>query len=185
MKSFQTVDAIPDAAYSVICADPPWTISSARKHYRTMCAAQIMALPVKRIAKRDAILMLWAPWAMLPEAMSVMEHWGFSYKTMGFVWVKPEFELGLGNYTRLSSEACLLGRRGKGVRVKSHSVRQVLQAVRGPHSRKPVAFLDRIACLFGDVPRIELFGRGPPKEGWDIHGDQTYTARDVMGGVAA
>ena len=183
MKSYTSLAQIPAGRFRVICADPPWAVSTARKHYATMPAKMIAALDVERIAQDNAMLFLWAPWNMVKDAIGIMGKWGFEYKTMGFVWVKPEFELGLGNYTRLGSEACLLGRRGKGCPVKRHDVRQVLQQPRGQHSRKPLAFLDRIDRLFGDVPRIELFGRGPPKMGWDIHGDQTYTQKQIAGGI--
>lgn len=180
MNAYKTMKQIPANRYAIICADPPWSVSSARKHYKTMSPKKIAALPVERIAQKDAMLFLWSTCNMVKHAIQIGEGWGFELKTIGFAWIKPEKELGLGNYTRLGMEPCLLFRRGRGLPVIMHDVRQVLLQERGPHSKKPADFLIRMARMHGDVPRIELFGRGAPAVGWDIHGDQTYTNKQMV-----
>lgn len=31
---------------------------------------------------------MWATYPRLPDALAVVEAWGFAYKTVGFTWVK-------------------------------------------------------------------------------------------------
>ena len=79
--------------------------------------------------------------------------------------------MGNGSYTRSNSEICLIGKRGKLER-KSASVRSVVFAPIGEHSAKPPVIRKSIVELYGDVPKVELFGRGKAEDGWDIWGDQ-------------
>lgn len=182
---------IPDHRFKVLYADPPWSYNDkkprggAEHHYRTMNTGELAALSVNGrhvsdLASPDCALFLWATWPLLPDAISVIEGWGFEYKTCAFTWVKttktgdPFF--GLGRYTRGNTEVCLLGTRGKVARA-SASVRQVMIdeqtvfAQRGRHSAKPPEIRDRIVQLLGDVPRIELFAR-ERVQGWEAWGDQ-------------
>jgi N6-adenosine-specific RNA methylase IME4 len=175
---------VPDKKYNIIYADPPWQYKvyakkgkgrSAENHYHTMSIEEIRSLPVKRIAADDCILFLWVTFPCLPEGLSVMENWGFSYKTCGFNWVKRNrkadtFFLGLGFWTRSNSEICLLGTKGKPKRV-SKAVPQICDARIMEHSRKPDEIRSRIVNLCGDIPRIELFAR-QRMEGWDCLGDE-------------
>lgn len=86
-----------DKKYSIIYADPPWqyfTYSkkgqgrSAESHYPTMPKAEIQKLPVPRISAKDSVLFLWATAPCLIEAFELIEAWGFTYKTVGFTWIK-------------------------------------------------------------------------------------------------
>ena len=83
--------------YKVIYADPPWQYRvyskkgrgrSAENHYHTMNIDDIRSLPVADIADDDCVLFLWITFPCLKEGISVMESWGFTYKTCGFNWVK-------------------------------------------------------------------------------------------------
>lgn len=178
--------------YTVIYADPPWSYRDRRDkpavyggnprprmqggaaaHYPTMALDDIKSLPVPEIAADDAVLFLWATAPLLPEAIEVMQAWGFEYKTVGFVWVKTNRRsgtpfLGMGHWTRANAEFCLLGVRGKPKRVDA-TVRSVVIAPVREHSRKPDEVRERIERLMGDVPRIELFARERPA-GWDVWG---------------
>lgn len=78
--------------------------------------------------------------------------------------------MGNGSYTRSNPEICLIGTRGKLPR-KSAGVRSVVFAPISDHSKKPQEVRDRISELYGDVSKVELFGRGKAAEGWDIWGD--------------
>ena len=92
------MDAAPQAdQYRVIYADPPWRFAtysdkgkgrSAEAHYDCLTIDQIKAIPVGRWAADDAVLLLWATDPLLPRALEVIEAWGFTYKTVGFYWVK-------------------------------------------------------------------------------------------------
>ena len=48
----------------------------------------IKALPVSTIAAKDCSLFLWITFPCMREAFSVIDAWGFTYKTVAFVWVK-------------------------------------------------------------------------------------------------
>lgn len=84
----------PAKKYGIIYADPPWSYNdkgcsgACEKHYRTMKLSDICALPVADIAADDCTLFLWATYPMLPEALKVIEAWGFRYKGIAFQWVK-------------------------------------------------------------------------------------------------
>lgn len=170
--------------YKIIYADPPWQYRvyskkgksrSAENHYHTMNIDDIRSLPVGEIADDDCVLFLWITFPCLKEGISVMESWGFTYKTCGFNWVKRNkkkdtYFMGLGFWTRSNSEVCLIGIKGHPKRV-SKAVPQVCDARVMEHSRKPSEIRDRIVELCGDVPRIELFARETVK-GWDCLGDE-------------
>lgn len=180
--------------YKIIYADPPWQYRvyskkgkgrSAENHYHTMNIDDIRLLPVGEIADDDCVLFLWITFPCLKEGISVMESWGFTYKTCGFNWVKKNkkkdtYFMGLGFWTRSNSEVCLIGTKGHPKRV-SKAVPQVCDARVMEHSRKPSEVRERIVELCGDVPRIELFARETVK-GWDCFGDEIDGAdiRDAL-----
>ena len=168
-------------AYEVIYADPPWQYQdrncngSAEQHYRTMPLDAIKALPVSQIAADDAVLLMWATWPLMPEAMELITAWGFKYKTIGFNWIKRNrsdcgFFFGLGRWTRGNAEPCLLATRGKPKRV-GNAVSQLIFEPIGRHSAKPPVVRDRICELLGDKKRIELFARNRTP-GWDVWGNE-------------
>ena len=78
--------------YAVILADPPWAYRNAgcrgcaANQYPTMGVDDICALPVADLAANDCVLLLWATWPQLSEAMRVIVACGFRYVT-GFPWV--------------------------------------------------------------------------------------------------
>lgn len=184
---------LPPGPFSVLYADPPWAYHTrshrgqgkgAAQHYATMPAEDIRALPVRDIAADDAVLFLWVVQPQLPEALALIEAWGFTYKTVAFYWIKTsgrqerlfygaeDARLGLGYHTRSSAEQCWLATRGKGYKRQSASVRQVVHAPLREHSRKPDEIATSIEQLTGDVPRIELFAR-TKRPGWSVWGNET------------
>jgi len=138
---------------------------------------QIMALPVEQCAAPTAHLYLWCPNALLPEGLSVMDAWGFSYKS-NIIWHKVRKDggsdgRGVGFYFRNVTEMLLFGVRGKNSRTLTPGRRQVnlLATRKREHSRKPDEQYDIIeACSPG--PYLELFARGARK-GWMVWGDQS------------
>ena len=124
--------------YSIIYADPPWAYRtyskkgqgrSAESHYPTMCIEDIKALPVGELAAKDCALFLWITFPCLCEALEVLTAWGFSYKTVAFVWVKQnrrndDLFTGMGYWTRANAEICILATKGHPKRVDA-GVRQV------------------------------------------------------------
>ena len=170
--------------YSIIYADPPWqyrTYSkkgqgrSAESHYPTMSIEDLKALPVSQLADKDCALFLWITFPCLQEALELIQAWGFSYKTVAFVWVKQNRKAdslfwGMGYWTRANAELCILATKGHPRRANS-GVHQVVLSHIEQHSKKPGEVRDRIVRLMGDLPRIDLFARQSP-EAWDVWGTE-------------
>lgn len=132
-------------------------------------------MDTKDIAAKDCVLFLWATHPKLPDALEVMQGWGFEFKTVAFTWVKKNpsgvgLHFGLGYWTRQNAEIVLLGTRGKPKRV-DNSVFSVVVSPRGRHSAKPNIVRERIVDLMGPLPRIELFAR-EGADGWDCMGNE-------------
>ncbi|EKC62345.1 adenine-specific DNA methyltransferase, partial [human gut metagenome] len=53
-----------------------------------MSIEELCALPVADLAAPDSALFLWATFPQLPEALRLIEAWGFTYKSVAFVWLK-------------------------------------------------------------------------------------------------
>lgn len=141
-----------------------------------MTKADILALPVAKLAADRAHLYLWVPNAMLVEGIEVLERWGFAYKT-NLVWHKVRKDggpdgRGVGFYFRNTTELILFGVRGKNIRTLPPGRRQVniIRSQKREHSRKPDQLYEIIeSCSEG--PFIELFARGSRK-GWTAWGHQ-------------
>lgn len=184
------------SGYQIILADPPWRYSFSRSKsrsieakYPTMSTAEICALDVQSIAAEDCVLFMWATAPKLPDAMRVMDAWGFEYITFD-VWVKmppdkhrdqlifdesmrpaESRRMGMGFWYRNRHEAMLVARCGK---VKPPTTDRRLESVFfdniAAHSAKPAVARARIQHMLPDLTkRIELFARqGTP--GWDTWG---------------
>ena len=175
--------------YQVIYADPPWDYQqcrlsgSAKKHYPTMRIEELCALPVAEIADRDCALFLWATFPQLPEALRLIQAWGFVYKTVAFVWLKQNRKAltwfyGLGFWTRSNAEICLLATKGHPKR-QSAGIHQLVISPVEQHSKKPDEVREKIAALMGDVPRIELFAR-QQTPGWDVWGNEVENSTALL-----
>jgi site-specific DNA-methyltransferase (adenine-specific) len=179
--------------YSLVLADPPYGYNArnnantrygggAMAHYPTMPADAICALPVRDITAGDCALILWATFPKLPEALRVMDAWGFRYATVAFNWFKTAKNgapcFGVGYYTKSNTEIALLGIRGK-MKPASNFISQVVVSERERHSRKPGIVRDKIVELFGDLPRIELFAR-EEAPGWDAWGNEVPGDADIF-----
>jgi N6-adenosine-specific RNA methylase IME4 len=172
--------------FATVLADPPWRFTNrtgkmAPEHrrlsrYETMTLEDIRALPVAALAAETAHLYLWTPNALLPDALRVMEAWGFTYKS-NIIWHKIRKDggsdgRGVGFYFRNVTEMVLFGVRGKNARTQAAGRRQVnmVQTRKREHSRKPDELYDLIeACSPG--PYLELFARGE-RGNWAVWGNQ-------------
>jgi len=166
-----------DKKYQIIYADPPWHYrnvktggsmnSGASAKYPVLNMADIMALPVPRISDKSSVLFLWATTPLLPDCLSVLQAWGYRYKTA--IYWRKIMSLGMGFWFRGQVEVCLMGTRGK---VKAFRIQQpnFIQSKAREHSRKP----DEVYSLIEQTnlqPRVELFARRQV-EGWDCWGNE-------------
>jgi len=168
----------PDGIYRIVYADPPWQYEnsgmrhSAAQHYETMPVSAICDMPVNDLAADDAVLFLWATSPLLPEALRVIEAWGFQYKA-SFVWDKarPNY----GNYNAVRHEFLLVAVKGNCVPEIDERLPSIVCLERtGRHSEKPVEFRQMIDRLYPHGPRIELFAR-EKHEGWQAWGNELTT----------
>jgi len=176
-----------DKKYNIIYADPPWSYKvwskksmgrTAESHYKTMSKEDLqgMANVISQISDNNAVLFLWVTAPCLIEGMKLIEKWGFTYKTIGFTWIKQNkiadsLFWGMGHYTRANAELCLLAMKGKPLPRIRRNIHSVILSRIEEHSKKPDETRERIVALFGDLPRIELFAR-QHVDGWDCWGDE-------------
>jgi len=179
--------ALPKKKYGVIYADPEWRFEpwsretgmdrAADNFYPTSPIDVIKARDVASIAADDCALFLWATQPMLPQALDVMETWGFSYKSH-FVWAKDR--ISTGYWSRNKHELLLLGTRGKiPCPAAGQQWDSLMEAPRRGHSEKPEIFAELIENYFPNLPKIELNRRGPPRRGWDCWGLEAETKAAV------
>lgn len=170
-------------SYDVIMADPPWSFENwsalgeeknAKAQYDCMSTADICALPVNQLARGNCWLFLWGTFPMLPDALRVMSAWGFRY-TAGGAWVKRgktgKLAMGTGYVLRSASEIFLLGKIGR-PHTLNRSTRNVIEAPRRGHSRKPDEAYALCETLFPATRRADLFSR-QSRPGWDSWGDES------------
>ena len=166
--------------HQLTLCDPPWRFKTfdgksavptqADDPYETMSIDDLMAMNVMGVVSKNSLLVMWTVGSHLEQAIKLGRAWGFSYVTDLFYWVKPQ--IGMGYHTRKMVEPCLLFKRGKGLPVLSHSVRQAIHAPRRQHSRKPDEQYDRLDALYGtDIRRLELFAR-QQRAGWMSWGNE-------------
>lgn len=169
--------------YKTILADPPWKTNqtgrnsnrSAEHHYDLMSLEHIKAMPVADLCEDNSHLYLWCPNGLIPEALEVINAWGFIFRSPIY-WIKPR--LGLGNYIRNASETCLFATRGKAP-VKFHAQPNWFFAAQQEHSHKPeeqFAIIERLS----DGPYLELFARRR-QPGWDAWGNEVSSDRKIPG----
>jgi len=174
--------SLPDDKYSVIYADPPWKYTSGDQHtdttqetvigshYQSMTISELCDLPVVDLATDNAVLFLWVTSPLLDESFSIIDAWGFEYKT-SIVWDKVKHNV--GNYVSVRHEFLLICTRGSFTptmeALKLEDSVQVIE--RTKHSEKPEEFRSIIETLYPGEKYIELFAR-KQAPGWDSWGDE-------------
>lgn len=165
-----------ETQYPVILADPPWEyerpVSGSRNienHYPVMTLDDIRALPVLKLATKDAILFMWATAPKLAESMMVMEAWGFKYRSCA-VWDKQI--IGMGYWFRQQTELLLVGIHGNMPSpAPSRRASSLISTRRLSHSCKPDEVYSIIENMYPGLPKVELFCR-TPRPGWAVFGNQ-------------
>jgi N6-adenosine-specific RNA methylase IME4 len=166
---------LPAGSFDLIYADPPWRFPgnpdssrAVENHYPTMELAEILALTPP--AADNSLLFLWGVNSQLPQALHVIDAWGFAYVTQ-FVWVKDKW--GLGQYNRCQHELLLVARRGSFPPPDEDRRRSsVIDARRRRHSEKPEQVRELLEQMYPAATKLELFARGKARPGWTIWGNQ-------------
>lgn len=186
-------EGLKQNGYGLILADFPWSwVSYAGKGsaphrapdapYSVMTLDEMRELPVADLAADDCVMIMWVIGSHLDQALDLGRHYGFTFKSDGFVWVKtgktdPTVRpISMGKWVRKQVEYSLIFTRGKPSRLDA-GVRQLLEtgdnviyAPRREHSRKPDDQYDRCERLAAG-PYVELFAR-QRRPGWDAWGDE-------------
>ena len=177
----------PDG-FGTLLVDPPWRFTNrtgkmAPEHkrlarYETLSLDELKSLPVGELAQDSSHLYLWTPNALLPDAIELMNAWGFTYKS-NLIWFKCRKDggpdgRGVGFYFRNVTEMVLFGIKGK-LRTLQPGRTQVnyISHRKREHSVKPPQ-LHKIASECSPGPHLELFARDRI-DGWHTWGHQVDT----------
>ena len=174
-----------EGKFGTILIDPPWRFRNragkiAPEHkrlnrYHTMSFEEIRDLPIFHVAAEQSHLYLWVPNALLEQGMTLMQHWGFTYKTY-LVWCKTRKDGlpnrgGVGFYFRNVTEMVLFGSKGELRTLEpGRSQENIIFSPRTRHSRKPEK-LYRIIEACSPGPYLELFARSR-RDNWTQWGDE-------------
>ncbi len=172
----------PAGTFNLIYADPPWDYSGeqhtrvessggARTHYPTLsleqiCDYQFADKSLIDVLADDAALFIWATSPLLPEALTVITAWDFTYKA-SFVWDKIQHNV--GHYNSVRHELLLVATRGTCLPEVSTLIDSVQTIDRSDHSAKPERFYEIIETLYPSSSKLELFAR-QARYGWTSTG---------------
>jgi N6-adenosine-specific RNA methylase IME4 len=175
--------------YDVILADAPWRYSNskvngaAEKHYPTLSTKELCSLgkKVRELSKDDSILFFWTTTPMVPDALQVIEAWGYKYKT-SLAWLKVQDQnisnlnemipsYGTGFWVRGCFELIMIATKGKIERSPEASAQLALISNRFKHSRKPDNIHEMAEKYFPKGNYLELFARRSAP-GWDVIGNE-------------
>lgn len=169
----------PIGGFQVIYADPAWRFASnsaekpgknARAHYDCMTLDQIKDMPIKAMAADNALLLLWVTVPLAEAAFSVVNEWGFRYKSQ-LVWDKGR--IGSGYWARNRHELLYICRRGRfPCEMPALFPTSVMSDKRREHSRKPDWPVEIIDRRYPEMSKLELNGRAQ-RPGWTVLGNET------------
>ncbi len=168
--------------FRIIYADPPWSYNDKcdrggvqsggveLRHYNTMSIKEMCDIPIKNISEDNSVLFLWVTSPLLEDSFSIINAWGFKYKT-SFVWDKVGHNM--GHYNSVRHEMLLIATRGS-CTPDNKTLYDSVQSIEktDKHSQKPVEFLNIIDDLYLYGDRIELFARERQKDGWFLWGNE-------------
>jgi N6-adenosine-specific RNA methylase IME4/ParB-like chromosome segregation protein Spo0J len=168
--------ALPDGKYGLIYCDPPWQFKtrsdkgmdrSADNHYPCSPTDKIGEIAIQEIADKNCVCFMWATAPMFPDALNLLERWGFTYKTH-MIWVKNK--MATGYWFRNQHEILVVGTKGLvPAPAPGSQFSSVLMCDVKEHSVKPDEFYKIIESYYPTFKKIELFARRP-RDGWTAWG---------------
>lgn len=169
--------------FSFLLVDPPWDyLGLLGTPYPTMPTDDICAMPVQDICHEHALMFMWAPSAMLPDALRIIAAWGFTYKTSA-VWDKQR--AGQGAYFRQQHEFLLVATKGSVPQVNPLTTySSVISSLAREHSRKPDCVYEMIEHMYPELDKIELFSRNE-RAGWTMWGNEAEEEEESIEAASA
>jgi N6-adenosine-specific RNA methylase IME4 len=183
---------------SIIYADPPWRHEvwsretglekSPDQHYPTMTVEEICALPVSELVAvaGPVLLFLWITVPHLMRAPEVFRAWGRivcedpEYGIIKEPWAYisnynwDKVNIGPGRWNRNQHEHLLIAKIGSmPAPSPSDRARSNYTEAATEHSAKPDYFAELIERHYPQLPKIELFRRGPARAGWLSWGNES------------
>ena len=169
--------------YGVIYTDPPWAYdrpafpSMGQENYTDMTLEELKRMDVESIAEDNALIFMWSCGPILKQSIELIEAWGFSFRTVAFVWNKKIPTP--GKYTMPMCEYILVGKRGVIPKPRGiQNARQHFSIAKGKHSAKPKIFRELIQKMFPTQKKLEMFAR-IPLDGWDVFGNEAENSIDI------
>lgn len=169
---------LPKGQVDLIYLDPPWQYDlplEGAPNYKTMSLDELKAMKIP--AYKDCIMFMWATNPKLEDALELLKHWGFSYKT-NLCWIKydkkrDKMQITTGYYARGAHELLLIATKGSpGTPPESTRVASaILHPKSRKHSEKPEIFTKIIEKMYPRKTKLELFAR-VKRSGWKSWGDQ-------------
>ena len=164
----------PKGQYDLILCDPPWQYDFSEtsnreieNQYPTMTVEELENLKIP--LSDDCVLFLWATAPKLREAISMIDAWGFQYKTHA-IWDKTK--IGMGYWFRGQHELLLVATRGNvSPPEQSDRVSSIFTEARTRHSAKPSCVYEWIESAFPNLTKCEMFCRAP-RAGWAAWGNE-------------
>lgn len=187
VKEIKEVDTplLPPGKFAVIYADPPWQYSntgfdqSASSHYPTLTEEKIIELKdnslraITDLSDKSTVLFLWATNPLIPEAIHVLEGWGFQYKT-NMAWIKDRGR-GKGWWLKSKHELLFIGVKEKTPHPKERFDSCFEAKRESKHSKKPETVYEFIEKMYpgskDETYYVELFAR-ISYPGWKAWGNQ-------------
>ena len=168
---------LPKGKYRVIYADPPWPVGSItmdkwkspiEDKYPTMSIEDIGNLPINELAADECSLFLWTTHTFLPDALRLIEEWGFKYFCC-ITWDKGNGWTQNGFHKR--TEFLLYAYKG-GINIDQYgqAIPTIITEPSTQHSKKPDTIRELIKNKTPE-PRLEMFARGN-YEGWLCWGNE-------------
>lgn len=179
-RALAATTPLPEGQYRCIVMDPPWPMEKierdvrpaqgAQLDYPTMTLGEIRALPIPSLATEVGChLYLWTPQKFLPDALALVEAWGFRYQCL-MTWVKPT---GMTPFSWMyNTEHVVFARMGD-LPLQKHGQKLSFEAASPGHSIKPDVFYYRVMAA-SPGPRLDMFARRE-REGFTCWGDELCT----------